>query len=226
MNISDIEKELNYKFNDISYLEHALVHKSASGTQSLNSNERMEFLGDAVLQLAISTYLYNTYPKMPEGKMAKLRASLVCQTTLANFAHDIDLGKYIKLGKGELLSEGMQKPSILSDAFEAILGAIYVDGSYDEVEKVILNMFAPIVELHIGGTLDGDYKTKLQEILQKHGNVQIKYTVVEQSGLPHDMNFVVNVTCNDVVIGNGSGKSKKNAEQAAAKQAIERIESR
>lgn len=223
MNISELENKLGYTFTDKSVLEHALVHKSAAGNDSFQSNERLEFLGDAVLQLSISAHLFKKFNKMPEGKMAKLRASLVCQTTLAKLAGELDLGRCIKLGKGELLSDGMQKPSILSDAFEAVLGAVYMDGGYQEAEKVVLRMFAPIVNLHLDGMLDGDYKTKLQEILQKHGNVTIKYIVIEQSGLPHDMNFVVNVTCNDKIIGNGSGKSKKSAEQNAAKDAIENL---
>lgn len=226
MKISDLEKELNYTFKDVSLIEHALVHKSASGNESFKSNERLEFLGDAVLQLAISSHLFNRYDKMSEGKMAKLRASLVCQTTLAKLAGELKLGECIKLGKGELLSDGMQKPSILSDAFEAVLGAIYIDGGYDAAQEAILKMFEPIVELHLDGMMDGDYKTKLQEILQQHGNVNIKYVVVEQSGLPHDMNFDIDVTCNDEVIGSGSGKSKKSAEQAAAKCAIEKLERR
>ncbi len=226
MNISDLQKEFNYKFRDISLLEHALVHKSAAGSESFKSNERLEFLGDAVLQLAVSTHLFSKYDKMPEGKMAKLRASLVCQTTLAKMATDLRLGECIKLGKGEMLSEGMQKPSILSDALEAVLGAIYMDGGYEMAQNAVLRLFKPIVDLHLGGMLDGDYKTKLQEILQKHGNVNIKYIVVNQSGLPHDMNFVVDVMCNEKVIGNGSGKSKKSAEQAAAKCAIEILERR
>jgi len=226
MNISSLERKLNYSFKDIAILEHALVHKSAAGSDSLSSNERLEFLGDAVLQLAVSSYLFNKYDRMPEGKMAKLRASLVCQTTLAKLAGELDLGVCIKLGKGELLSEGRQKPSILSDAFEAVLGAIYIDGGYEEAEKAILRMFENIVELHLDGMMDGDYKTKLQEILQKHGNVNIKYDVVEQSGLPHDMNFVIEVKCNNEVIGIGSGKSKKSAEQEAARNGIENLKRR
>lgn len=223
MDIHNLERELGYSFNDISLLEHALVHKSTVGNERLNSNERLEFLGDAVLQLSISSYLFTKYEKMPEGKMAKLRASLVCQSTLAKMAKQLNLGEIIKLGKGEILSDGMEKPSILSDAFEAVLGAIFIDGGFNKASAVILNMFEPFVELYSNGMYDGDYKTRLQEVLQKHGNVIIKYAVINQSGMPHDMNFSVEVSCDGKVIGNGTGKSKKSAEQAAAKCAIDKL---
>ncbi|MBQ9625481.1 MAG: ribonuclease III [Clostridia bacterium] len=223
MDIHNLERELGYSFNDISLLEHALVHKSTVGNERLNSNERLEFLGDAVLQLSISSHLFKKYEKMPEGNMAKLRASLVCQSTLAKMAKQLNLGEILKLGKGEILSDGMEKPSILSDAVEAVLGAIFIDGGFDKACEVVLNLFKPFVELYLNGMYDGDYKTKLQEILQKNGNVLIKYTITGQSGMPHDMDFAVDVSCNGKVIGSGTGKSKKSAEQSAAKCAIDSI---
>ena len=223
MDLIELEREIGYSFSDISLLEHALVHKSMVGSESLKSNERLEFLGDAVLQLAISSYLFEKYSKMPEGKMAKLRASVVCQSTLAKLAKDIRLGEVIRLGKGEMLSDGMEKPSILSDAFEAVLGAVYMDGGYLKAQSIILKMFEPVVELYKDGLHDEDYKTRLQEILQKNGNVEIKYVITSQTGQPHDMNFCVNVSCNGKIIGSGEGKSKKNAEQDAAKSAIESL---
>lgn len=223
MNTCELQSAFGYTFNDKSILEHALTHKSATGNEGSKSNERLEFLGDAVLQLAISTYLFNKYEKMPEGKMAKLRASLVCQPTLADLASQLNLANYIKLGKGEMLSNGNHKPSILSDAFEAVLGAMYIDGGYAKAQEAILKIFVPVVPLYLDGIVDYDHKTKLQEILQKDGNVKIKYKVVKESGMPHDMSFVVDVTCNDKVIGTGMGKSKKSAEQDAAKCAIDKM---
>lgn len=224
MDISLLQENFGYDFKDASILEHALIHKSATGCDPLNSNERLEFLGDAVLQLAISAYLFNAYTNIPEGKMAKLRASLVCQTTLAELATQVNLGRYIRLGKGEILSKGQHKPSILSDAFEAVLGAIYIDGGYIGAQESVLKMFVPIVDEHMKGLAESDHKTRLQEMLQKDGNIKIQYKVVEQKGMPHDMSFVVDVLCNDDVIGSGRGKSKKIAEQDAAKCAIDKME--
>lgn len=221
--LGELEKAINYKFKNIEYLKHALTHKSACVNHHLQCNERLEFLGDAVLELSISTYLYNNFPKMIEGKMAKLRAALVCQTTLASIAEEIKLGEYLALGKGEMLSYGNKKPSILSDAVEAIFGAVYLDSGYEYAYNCIIGLFKPIMSSFVNGEMDSDYKTKLQEVLQKDGTVKIKYVTVKQEGQPHDMKFYVDVFCDDVKIGEGIGKSKKIAEQSAAKQALESI---
>lgn len=219
-----LQDKLQYHFTDPKLLEHALIHKSLCIHDHNKSNERMEFLGDAVLQLSVSTYLYEEYPDLPEGKMAKFRASLVCQTTLAEIARALELGEHIQLGKGEKLSQGSSKPSILSDALEAVFGAVYLDGGFTKASEVILTLFLPFFALHETGLMDTDYKTKLQEVLQKDGNVKIQYIITKQSGLPHDMNFYVDVFCDGEVIGSGQGKSKKNAEQSAAQAALAKLE--
>lgn len=222
-NKEELQKALRYTFLDKSLLNHALKHKSVVGKNHNESNERMEFLGDAVLQLAISTYLYQQYPLMPEGKLAKLRASLVCQATLAEIAKDLNIGDALCLGKGEKVSKGDEKPSILSDAMEAVLAAIYLDSDYDTVYQVILRIFVPVLMEQGVELMDTDHKTKLQELLQKDGNVKIEYVVTKESGLPHDMCFSVDVQLDGKTIGTGKGKSKKNAEQSAAKDALSKI---
>lgn len=221
--VKRLQKDLHYTFLDKSLLTHALTHKSVVGKNHNESNERMEFLGDTVLQLSISTYLYQQYPQMPEGKLAKLRASLVCQGTLADIAQSLDLGDAISLGKGEKISKGNEKPSILSDAMEAVLGAIYLDSDFDTVYQVILQIFVPILMKQSVELMDTDHKTKLQEILQQDGNVKIEYVVIKEEGLPHDMCFTVEVHLDGEKIGAGKGKSKKRAEQAAAKDALTRM---
>ncbi len=224
MKFEELEQGFYYVFKETDLLKHALSHKSSCGYEHLKSNERLEFLGDSVLQLSVSTYLYKNFPKMPEGKMAKLRAALVCQGTLAKIAEEIKLGDYIKLGKGEKLSCGAKKPSILSDAFEAVLGAIYMDSDFNKAQTCVLKIFEPVIHKFMEEEIDRDYKTKLQEYLQQDGNISIKYVTTDQQGMPHDMDFFVDVLCDAKVIGSGKGKSKKTAEQDAAKNALIKLE--
>ena len=221
MELQQLEKNLNYKFSDKRLLTHALTHKSYTKHQF--SNERLEFLGDAVLQLAISTYLFNNYSDLNEGTMAKLRASLVCKQTLYGLSLKVGINKYILMSKNEISNGGRHKPSILSDAFEAVLAAIYLDSDYDTCCEIILDIYGNLFEEHLNGKGYTDYKTQLQEELQKGSDLKMSYEVINQEGKPHDITFEIAVEYDNKIIGRGSGKSKKEAEQNAARYALENI---
>ena len=201
----------------------ALVHKSASlflddGRQI--NNERLEFLGDSVLSIVVSQYLFENYRNLPEGELTKLRASLVCEKTLFGFAQQIELGEFILLGKGEENSGGRERPSILADAFEAVIAAIYLDGGLEAARKHILSFIPKNLDVKKKLTFN-DYKTMLQEIIQQNPDEKVEYVLTEQSGPDHNKAFVVDVMLNSNVIGKGKGRSKKQAEQMAAKEALE-----
>ncbi|MBQ9844671.1 MAG: ribonuclease III [Oscillospiraceae bacterium] len=210
------EQNIQYTFKDKSLLNLALTHSSyANESKShIAYNERLEFLGDAVLQLVTSEKLYKENPHMPEGKMSKTRAALVCEDALANYSHKIDLGSFMFLGKGEENTGGRERPSILADAFEALIGAIFLDGGIAQAKKFILR-FLNDTELHLQ-----DYKTLLQEIIQQNPGERLSYIVVKEEGPDHDKSFTVEVHLNSNPIGSGEGKSKKQAEQQAAKEAL------
>ena len=222
--IKELEKNLNYEFKDKSLIVMALTHKSYAYEREnkLESNERIEFLGDAILEHIISDKLYNYVPKISEGEMTKKRADIVCEASLASSLKRINGEKYILLGKCEKNASNVVEDAIIADAFEAILGAIYIDGGYEKAKEFTLRMLEQEINIVLSGkSLNVDYKTKLQEILQKNGSVTIKYNVLEEFGPEHDKRFKVEVTFNDKRIGEGIGKSKKQAEQQAAKYAIE-----
>lgn len=222
--IKDLENSLKYKFKNKNLIIMALTHKSYAYEKEnkIEYNERIEFLGDAILEHIISDMLYNYVPKISEGEMTKKRADIVCEASLASALKRINGENYILLGKCEKKANDVVEDAIIADAFEAILGAIYIDGGYDEAKKFVLRMLDNEIKLVLSGkSLNIDYKTNLQEILQKNGNVKIKYNVLEESGPDHNKQFRVEVTFNGKRIGEGIGKSKKNAEQQAAKQAIE-----
>lgn len=215
------EEILNYKFNNIKLLENALTHSSyANEVHSAHgSNERLEFLGDSVLSIIVSEYLYKNFKKLPEGELTKLRASLVCEKTLCMFSKQMNVGDFLLLGKGEAHNHGNERPSILADAFEAILAAIYIDGGIDAAKKHVLRFVIP--ELENGEyELFNDYKTALQEVIQRNPEERLTYVLIDETGPDHDKRFTVEVHLNSNVIGMGVGKSKKQAEQAAAHQAL------
>lgn len=218
--MKEFQKKIGYTFKDESLLEHALTHSSFANEKhnEFLSNERLEFLGDSVLSIVTSEYLYNHFDKMPEGELSKLRAALVCEQSLFDFAKHIDLGDYLILGKGELNSGGSTRPSIVSDAFEAVIAAIYLDGGMEPAKKHILRFIIPAIKQH--KTVFHDYKTALQEIVQKNKEEQVVYVLTGESGPDHDKRFEVEVHLNSNVIGKGIGKSKKQAEQEAAKEAL------
>lgn len=219
-NVLEIQHRIGYSFNNPELLIEALSHSSYVNERKLNrsgSYERLEFLGDAVLETVSSTVLYKLYPQMNEGSLSKLRASLVCEKALAPCARRIQLGECILLGHGETVNHGEQKDSILSDVIEAVIGAIYLDGgferAYDFISRFILN--------NIDGRNDfTDYKTMLQEIVQADGPEQVEYEIIDLSGPDHDRTYTARVTLKGRVIGTGTGKNKKAAEQNAAQQAV------
>jgi len=221
--IEDLEEHLHYHFKDKSYLISALIHSSyanENATLSIQSNERLEFMGDALLDFVFSIKLYETFPDYSEGEMSRLRARIVCESSLAQAAKKIDLGSYIHIGKGEDSSGGRNRASILADALEAVFGSVYLDDGIQSASDVILYVMQHQLKEAIHGTVQNDYKTELQEELQKNGAVKIVYKVTNSSGPDHDRIFHVDVHCNGQTLGSGIGHAKKEAEQEAAKNAI------
>lgn len=223
MNINDFQKEIQYKFKDISLLNEALTHSSYANEnrdKNIKCNERLEFLGDAVLSIVVADYIYKNCPNLPEGELTKLRAALVCEKALFKFSKSINLGKYLLLSKGERNGGGADRPSIVSDAFEAVIAAIYLDGGFDPAKKHILRFIVPEIGNQNKKPFK-DYKTTLQEIVQKNPGEILEYHLVSESGPDHDKHFVFEVHLNNNVIGKGGGRSKKEAEQNAAREALE-----
>lgn len=222
MELTKLEKAIKYSFKEIKYLETALTHSSFANEmkKGIKDNERQEFLGDAVLSIVVSDYLYNNY-SVPEGDLSKLRASVVCEKSLDIMAKKIDLGSFMRLGKGEEMMGGRKRPSILSDAFEALIAAIYLDSGIEAARDFILPFVQEMLDHHTASEPFVDYKTMLQEIVQQNPEEQLSYYLAEESGPDHNKRFVVEVHLNSNVIGKGIGRSKKNAEQSAAKQALE-----
>ena len=190
----------------------------------IKDNERLEFLGDAILDLIISKYLFDKYPVMPEGDLSKVRASIVCEGSLAKTARNIDLGAFILLGKGEEMTGGRTRNSILADAFEAVTGAIFVDGAFEDVVKFLQTTLIENVDSLSVEDLYTDYKTILQENIQKESMQPLHYEVVDEKGPDHDKDFYVAVYHGELCLGKGIGKSKKEAEQQAAKTALKALE--
>ncbi len=216
--MSELEEAIGYRFRRRAYLEEALTHSSYVNGKH-NSNERLEFLGDSVLSVVVSKYLFESLD-VPEGKLTKIRAKLVCEDSLYEFAKRIDLGARIKLGKGEENTGGRDRRSILADAFEALIASIYLDGGLEEARTFIMRFIPPIEEIKNGRLVFGDYKTVLQEIIQQNPEERIEYEITGERGAAHERVFTANVLLNGQTIGSGSGKSKKEAEQAAAKEAV------
>lgn len=219
--LSRFENYIDYHFKNKQLLEEALSHSSYANEKKKfrNSNERLEFLGDSVLSIIVSDYLFNNYKDLPEGDLTKLRASLVCEKALHVFAKEIHLGEFILLGKGEEHTGGRERSSILADAFEAVIAAIYLDGGMKAASKHVLR-FIPKHAEKSNLICFRDYKTVLQEIIQKNPEEKVEYVLAGEYGPDHDKAFTVNVCLNSNVIGTGTGKSKKAAEQMAAKEAL------
>lgn len=218
--LKKFEEKINYKYNDIKLLRNALTHSSYANEKRLNkldNNERLEFLGDAVLELVTSEYLFKKHRKMPEGDLTKLRARLVCEQTLAFCAKDIRLGDYLLLGKGEAATGGRERLSILSDALEAIIGSIYLDGGFTNAKEFISKYILADVE---NKELFFDSKTILQEIVQSEYKGQLTYELLKEEGPDHNKQFTVVALVHDKELGIGVGKTKKAAEQEAAYQSI------
>lgn len=222
MDYKRIFEAIDYTFKDKNLVTTALTHSSYANEfhDGTKYNERLEFLGDSVLSIVVSDYIYLNCPDLPEGKLTKLRASLVCEKSLYQYAKQIDLGSYIRLSRGERNSGGDDRPSILSDAFEALIAAIYLDGGIEPARKFILRFVIPDISSSKPKKFK-DYKTTLQEIIQKNPEERLTYVLVKETGPDHDKHFVVEVHLNSNVIGKGGGRSKKEAEQQAAREALE-----
>lgn len=221
-----MEDVLNYRFKDESILQTALTHSSFANeakSEGVVCNERLEFLGDAVLGLVVGSYLYKTFPQLPEGRLTKLRASVVCEQMLAKKAKALGVPDFLRLGKGEELTGGRNRMSILEDAFESIIGAIYLDGGIEEAERFILGQLKGEIENVYSSHSVIDSKTSLQEVLQKNSQAPIEYIVIGESGPAHNKLFKVEVKHCGKVLGEGTGKSKKEAEQHAAQAALEKL---
>lgn len=215
-----LEKRINYRFKNRSYLMEALTHSSFAHERNngFKCNERLEFLGDSVLSLVSSQFLFETYPDTPEGELTKIKASLVCTDSLSGFARQIHLGDYLFLGKGEVHTGGAERPSILEDAFESLIAAIYLDGGLECARNFVLSFLKPALENK--NISFKDYKTILQEVVQQNPDQSVNYAFVGSTGPDHDKVFEAEVLLNSNVIGRGKGKSKKAAEQAAAREAL------
>ncbi|MCD7905538.1 MAG: ribonuclease III [Clostridiales bacterium] len=222
-----MNKILNYTFKNPEYLEIALTHSSYAhemGLPGYKNNERQEFLGDAVLEIVVSNYIFNKFKYMQEGEMTKLRAGAVCEETLAKATREINLGKYLRLGRGEEHTGGRNRSSILADAIEAVFGAVYLDGGLEAATDFILGILTVHINSLIGSFKTRDCKTYLQELIQKKSKEPLIYNIIGETGLAHNKEFVSNVTHHSVVLGVGKGKSKKEAEQNAASDAISKID--
>lgn len=224
--LSDFEKILGYRFTDLRLLQRALVHSSYAFEQSQEgeNNEKLEFLGDAVLDLVIGHILFTRYLEMREGQLTKLRASLVNEQHLAKMAREIQLGEYLFLGKGEDASQGRQKSSILSCAYEAVIGAVFEDGGYDAVAQLVQRFFLPTLNNKKEELRVADSKSRLQELLQEKHNEAPVYTLDAEEGPSHQKVFSVSVRFKDQVLGTGQAGSKKVAEQQAAAAALEGLQ--
>lgn len=219
MNIKQFEEIIGYSFNNENLIKTALTHSSYANERGLGEcNERLEFLGDSVLGVVTADYFYHNLNHLPEGEMTKKRAACACEKSLYKFAKEISLGEFIFLGKGEENMGGRDRTSILADAFEAVIAAIYLDGGIENARKFVLRFVTKAANENISLK---DHKTELQEIIQKNPDEHLSYVLVGESGPDHDKRFEVEVLLNSNVIGCGTGRSKKLAEQEAARQALE-----
>ena len=222
--IKDLEEAIHYRFQNISLLQNALTHSSYANERwhnSLLSNERLEFLGDSILGMLVAEYLFNQFPDRPEGELTRMRADMVCEKTLAAVANRIGLGKHLLLGHGEEQGGGRNRDSILADAMESVIAASFLDGGMEAAEAFIKRFIlteVPVTQLH-----NRDYKTQLQELVQQKKNQVLSYELVAESGPDHDKKFDVEVSLNGKIVGIGSGRSKKRAEQDAARSAIQAL---
>lgn len=223
--LKELESKLGVQFTDRSLLMEAITHSSCNNqNKEVKYNERLEFLGDSVLQLCISEYLFNNYKSKLEGELTKIRSLIVCESSLHEVALKLDLGSFMMMSKGEELTGGRTRVSILADCVEAVIAAIYEDKGMDEAREFILKNFKSIIEKAIENKIILDYKTKLQETLQRKGEVSITYNLIKHEGPPHRRKFYTEVLVNEQVSGKGSGYSKKEAEQNAAMSALMQLE--
>lgn len=217
-----LQKTIGYQFKNEELLKNALTHSSFAHERKNpeSCNERLEFLGDSVLSVVVADYLYHNYPGTPEGELTRIRAASVCEKALYGFAKSIGLGSALLLSRGEVNTGGRNRPSILADAFEALIAAIYLDGGMAPAKAFILKYVTPALDHQRKGAYK-DFKTLLQEVIQQNPEDRLTYLLVEESGPDHDKSFKYEVHINSNLVGTGVGRSKKEAEQAAAKEALE-----
>ena len=223
MNLVELEQKIKYEFKDKELLKKALTHTSYAYERGVESNEKLEFLGDSILEFISSEYLYIKFPKLKEGEMTKVRATVVCEKSLYKIAKKHDFGKFLYLGKSELASGGNDRPAILADSVEAVIAAMYMDGGLEPAKRFIIENLAQEIETASKNVGLKDYKTVLQEKLQIHGDVKIEYTILSEKGPDHDKTFEAQVSCNNKKLATGIGKTKKQAEMKAAEKALEVI---
>ena len=222
--VRGFEKKISYEFKNKTLIKTALTHSSyANENKRVHDNERLEFLGDSVLSLVVSDYIFK-YKSRREGELSKIRSIVVCEKSLAKVAATIDLGKYIRLGRGEKATGGRRRDSILADAVEAVIAAIYLDSDIENVSKFILLWLEDEIKKTSTAKDINDYKSKLQEDVQKTNGHQLRYSVLEEEGLPHDKLFTMGVYVDDELVGIGHGKNKKQAQQNAAQDALKKLE--
>lgn len=224
--LKEFQEIIGYQFTNEAYLKVALTHSSyanESKHKNVQYNERLEFLGDSVLGLIVSRYIFENFPDLPEGKLTKMRAAVVCERSLWECAVNIDLGKYLILGNGEEHMGGRTRMSILADAFEALIAAIYLDSGIETVREWVMGQLYETIMSAARGKMFKDYKTEFQEVVQKNGDVNIRYEAVSESGPDHNKSFIVEVFLNGKLMGSGEGSSKKKAEQQAAQNALIKV---
>lgn len=220
----EFEKIIGIGFNDKAYLETALTHSSyANQHKNMDYNEKLEFVGDAVLQLCITEYMFREFKDKSEGELTKLRALVVCESSLYDVAVKLNLGIHMRMSKGEELTGGRTRASLLSDAVEAVIAAVYLDQGMEVARKFVISNFMPLMEMAYRNEIVFDYKTRLQEILQENGEVEIRYEIVKYEGPPHRRKFFSKVVIDNITMGKGEGYSKKESEQLAARDALEKL---
>ena len=223
MRLEKLEESIGYRFKNKLILKNALTHTSYANENNVQSNEKLEFLGDSILEFISSKYIYSKYPNLKEGEMTKVRADVVCEKSLYKVALKHNFSDFLYIGKSQIINDGNKRPSILADSVEAVIAAIYFDSGLEKAEKFIVENLKDYIEIatkHVGMK---DHKTVLQERLQIHGDVNIKYEIIKESGPDHNKLFVAEVSCNNKKLAIGEGKTKKAAEMEAAKKALENM---
>ena len=224
MNELELFEALGYKFRDLSLLQNALTHSSYTNeekNETISNNERLEFLGDAIFDAIISEHLYNLMTDVEEGRLTKLRAMIVCERSLAECGNRLGISRFLRLGRGEERNGGRGRTSIIADAMEAVIAAIYLDGGFDAARDFVLSALRPTIDSALDGKLQMDFKTEIQERLQSKGEVDIQYRLDRQEGPDHSKTFYISLWADGIKIGQGQGQTKKEAEQNAAKAALE-----
>ena len=223
---NELQEKLGITFHNRELLKQAFTHSSYVNEHRIRSfedNERLEFLGDAVLELTISQYLFKKYPAMSEGDLTKLRAAIVCENSLVNFANELNFGEYVLLGKGEEMTGGRERPALLADVFEAFIGSLYLDQGFDVVCEFLKEIVYPKINAGAFSHVM-DFKSQLQEVIQRDGQGPLEYQIVQEKGPAHNREFISEVLLNGELLGTGIGRSKKEAEQKAAQKALEKMD--